>query len=90
MPRYHYNIYDGYTAIDMVGTDLPGMDEARRFALKTARRVLDGEGDKSTAGEDWRLDVTDDAGRARFLLNFTLSGLPAVVGSLIDAQSPAR
>ena len=36
MPRYFFNVYDGIAMPDLVGTELPNLDAARKEALAVA------------------------------------------------------
>lgn len=70
MPRFHFNVYDGYSTHDRNGTDLDDIHEARRTALRRASVLLDEEAMRGRLGEDWRLEVTDGAGVLLFRLDF--------------------
>ena len=47
MPRYYFNIKDGYTSLDEVGVELADVDAARREAVTFSGEVLrDGAGER--------------------------------------------
>ena len=70
MPRYHFNIYDGFSSHDRDGTELADVHEARREALRRTSDLLDEEVIRGRLGEDWRMEVTDDAGVLLFRFDF--------------------
>ena len=78
MPRYHYNIYDGRSTLDAVGTELPDLTAARREAIRTAGRILDDEAQREALGADWCMEVTDAQGLLLFRLDFHVTEAPAV------------
>lgn len=72
MPRYHFNVYDGRNITDDVGTELPDATFARREAIRYSGALLEDDADSLPVGEDWRMEVTDDAGLILFSLTFTV------------------
>lgn len=40
MPRFHFNVYDGRTTIDQVGTDLDNLNEAKLEAIWLAGQMI--------------------------------------------------
>ncbi|GLS45547.1 hypothetical protein GCM10007884_35380 [Methylobacterium brachythecii] len=78
VPRFHFHIYDGFTARDPNGTELPDYDAARRTALRMAGELLKEEGREVKLGEEWRLEVTDDADLVLFRIDFNITEAPAV------------
>ena len=77
MPRFHFNIYDGVSLPDEDGTDLPDARNARREAIILAGAVLKDSAKSDTLGDEWRLEVTDNAGLLLFKLDFTVTESPA-------------
>ena len=71
MPRYHFNIYDGYSSKDPDGTELADIRQAQREAVRLAGAVLDSEVDRVKSVKEWRLEVTDDTGLLLFQFDFT-------------------
>ncbi|MCE4226563.1 hypothetical protein HCU64_22735 [Methylobacterium sp. C25] len=78
MPRFHFHIYDGFTARDPNGTELPDYAAARRMALRVAGELISEEGREVKLGEEWRLEVTDDADLVLFRIDFNITEAPAV------------
>ena len=70
MPCYHFNVYDGVSTHDRDGTAFADVHEARREALRRASTLLDDEVMRGRFGEDWQIEVTDEAGRLLFRLDF--------------------
>ena len=80
MPRYRFNIDDGYAAPDIDGTELPSRQAARREAIRLAGALLEQEGERLRLGEDWCMEVTDDRGLILFRLEFTVLEAPVERG----------
>jgi hypothetical protein len=78
VPRYFFHVYDGRADRDTTGTELPGVDQARREAIAYAGRILDDDAHRIALGEDWHMDVTDEAGLLLFRLDFLVTNAPAV------------
>jgi len=76
MPRFHFNIHDGVTAIDRRGRELSGLDEARLEAVRMAGTLMKSEGMRIALGEDWRLEVVDEAGLMLFKFDLFVSSSP--------------
>lgn len=77
MPRFHFNVYDGRDTIDKDGSELLDDREARREAIRLSGAILEETGDKLQLGEEWCMEVTDDAGSLLFRLEFTIVEGPA-------------
>ena len=73
LPRFHFNVFDGITSIDQDGTELPDIHSARQEALILAGAMIEDSAKRNELGEDWRLEVTDDAGLLLFRLDFTMA-----------------
>ena len=59
MPRYHFNIYDGITAIDLNGTQLDSPLHARREGMRLASELMRSEARCPKVGEEWRIEIID-------------------------------
>lgn len=81
--RYFFNIYDGYSGLDVEGTDFPDWASARIAAVKMAGEILKEEYDRILECRDWRMEVTDDTGLVIIRLDFCATEASAVA-------SPAR
>ena len=78
MPRYHFNVYDGVTAIDKEGTQHANVAEARIEAMRFAARHLHEEAENGVLGEEWRVEVTDGRGMILFRIDVMMSASAAV------------
>ncbi|MBX9934233.1 MAG: hypothetical protein K2Y56_22405 [Methylobacterium sp.] len=78
MPRFHFNVYDGYSAPDPDGTELADIKAAREEAIVLAGSLLRDEGRKLRPGEDWRMEVTDEAGALLCHLDFAVTEASAM------------
>lgn len=58
MPKYHFEIVDGYRLEDPVGLDLPNADQARTVAHDIAKQIATDIASDSTRN----VVVVDDAG----------------------------
>jgi hypothetical protein len=81
MPRFFFNVYDGIDAPDREGTDLPDWSAGREEAIRLAGELLRDSAKQMALGEDWRMEVTDEAGLILFRLDFTVMTSPAVSGA---------
>jgi hypothetical protein len=78
VPRFHFNIDDGTSSQDIEGIELPGIEAARRAAVRTACDVLREQPESFWIGGEWRMDVTDAQGLILFSLFFTATIAPAL------------
>ncbi|MGU3668470.1 DUF6894 family protein [Methylobacterium sp. A49B] len=78
MARFHFNVYDGVSMPDPVGTDLSSWDDARVEAIRMAGEILKDKAHRIALGEDWRMEVTDETGLVLFRLDFSVLESPAV------------
>lgn len=79
MPRYHFNVHDGVSQIDEDGTELADVATARSEALVLAGEIIRDAGRRADRGEEWRVEVTDHAGLALFIMDFVVSTSPAAL-----------
>jgi hypothetical protein len=70
MPRYFFHVIDGRTAMDTVGTQLAGIDEARAQAVVTATELLRRSSDTIWNGCPWQMTVANAAGDTLLNLRF--------------------
>lgn len=89
MPRYHFNVFDGYSTVDTEGTELPDWQAARREAIRLAGLILADEADKLLLGEGWKLEVTDPTGLILFRLDFCFSASSAVADQRVPLSAIA-
>jgi hypothetical protein len=71
MPRYFFHVHDGNSTGDNEGTELPDIFAAQEQAILLSGELLREMGGKFWNGEEWSLDVTDEAGRILFTLRFS-------------------
>jgi len=72
MARYFFHIQDGKQIRDEEGAELPDLQAVRDCAVKTAGDMLsDGGGADLWSGHEWRMIVTDEAGREVLVLRFS-------------------
>ena len=73
MPRYYFNIYDGIAVLDQEGTELGNLDAARKEAMTVASGLLSSSSRREDLGEEWRLEVTNEAGALLFRMDFIVA-----------------
>ena len=71
MPRYFFNVYDGYSSFDQDGTELPDIYTAHSEAIRLSGEILREVGGKFWNGTEWKLEVTDEKGAVLFVLRFS-------------------
>ena len=73
MPRYFFHVRDGKDFPDTEGSELPDLDAVRTEALKASGEMLrDSKGRAEFwSGDDWTMNVTDEAGRPVLTLRFS-------------------
>jgi len=77
MPRYYFDVYDGTALPDAEGTELPDLASARNEAVRLAGALLRDSPETFRTGEEWHMDVFDDAGLLQFTLTFFATDAPA-------------
>ena len=70
MPKYFFHIHDGQSFPDEEGTDLANLAAARLEAIQLTGQMLKDDSGAFWNGEDWRVQVTDEAGMTLFTLHF--------------------
>jgi hypothetical protein len=78
VPRFHFNVHDGSEHPDLEGAELPGLSDARKYAVRYFRDMLHSELNGFWAGEEWKMEVTDDTGLLLFSLHFSGTDSPAL------------
>jgi hypothetical protein len=78
MPRYFFHVIDGLEIRDDQGVDLPHMNAVRAYAMQASGDMLKGGGHPDLwNGEDWKMIVTDEAGREVAILRFSAQQVAA-------------
>jgi hypothetical protein len=70
MPRYFFHVHDSVSIFDDEGTDLPDLDAARVEAVRLSGEMLRDHAKQFWNGEEWKLEITDEAGLLLFTLVF--------------------
>ena len=71
MPRYFFNVYDGYSELDTDGTELPDIYTAQSEAIRLSGEILREEGGRFWNNTEWKLEVADENGTILFVLTFS-------------------
>jgi hypothetical protein len=82
VPRYFFHVFDGQTLPDREGTELPDYNHARREAISYAGKLLDDDASRIGLGEDWHMEVVDEAGLILFRLDFFVTTSPVLATEL--------
>ncbi|WP_375142238.1 hypothetical protein [Bradyrhizobium sp. CCGB12] len=69
MPRYFFNVHDVQPSTDDLGEELPDDDAAWREATKFAGALLNDIDGKYRPGQEWSLEVMDEARRPLYFIN---------------------
>ena len=80
MPRYHFNVYDGPAEMDVDGSELSNVQQARIEALRLAGVIIHDAATRANFGEEWRVEVTDDTGLMLFRMDFVVAELAMRAG----------
>jgi len=70
MPKYFFHIHDGLSFPDEEGTDLTDLAAARLEAAQLAGQMMKDDSQAFWNGEDWSVQVTDEASMTLFTLHF--------------------
>jgi hypothetical protein len=80
MPRFHFNVHDGYSKSDHEGTELPDWKAARTEAIRLAGMLILDEAERIAREPDWHMDVADEQGLILFRLDLTIVEAPVTQG----------
>ena len=78
MPRFFFNVRDGITLSDDTGLELASLKDAQVLAVRRAATLLQ-ENEVFWQGEEWAMDVMDEAGRKQFTLSFSVNDLDSLL-----------
>ena len=70
MPRYFFDVHDGLDVVDRTGTELNGIDDAKREAVILAGSLLSELGSDFWNRTTWSVDIKDEGGALLFTLRF--------------------
>ena len=70
MPLYFFHVLDGRATIDAQGTELDGIADAKRGAIRLAGNFLAQEVTGLATGRPWRMSVVDTSDDVVFSLTF--------------------
>ncbi|NHT78577.1 hypothetical protein G8E10_23010 [Rhizobiaceae bacterium CRRU44] len=71
MARYFFNVHDGVSIADTVGSEHPNIESARSEAVETIAERLRGTMLKKTDVSAWLMNVVDESGFTVIVLSFT-------------------
>jgi hypothetical protein len=69
--RYFFNLHDGISRPDTVGSDHPDLQSARNEAVETIGERLKGSLLKNADVSSWLMNVTDEQGFTVMVLSFS-------------------
>lgn len=90
MPRFYFNVYDGKSGLDVIGTELPDWDAARVEALRFMGEIMRDNAPYILLDEDWRLEVTHSTGLILFQVALLMAKTPLSLRSSQDREDDAR
>jgi hypothetical protein len=70
VPRYFFNVFNDEITLDEEGAELSDLDEAREFALRSARSLVCDSVKNGHLNLDHRIEIEDDSGARRMTLTF--------------------
>lgn len=76
MPRYFFNVYDGYSELDDTGTEFPDVHAAQTGAVRVSGEIIRDMGSKFRHSTEWRLEVTDEDAAVLFVTRFSVQEFP--------------
>jgi hypothetical protein len=71
MARYFFNVHDGISIADVVGSEHPDIESARCEAVETIAERLRGTMLAKSDVSAWLMNVTDEGGFTVIVLSFT-------------------
>jgi hypothetical protein len=77
--RFHFQVRTGTHLVVTELADLPSTYEVRVDAAKRIGVLLHDHAGKLWAGEDWRMDETDERGLVLFVINVSAMRTPATL-----------
>lgn len=90
MALYFFNIHDGADLPDEVGTELPDLRAVRAQAVRSSGEILRDYSAAQFEHLDWKMTVTDEAGRVVFMLRFSAGEPDAYMTGDDKSATPSR
>ncbi|WP_293380721.1 hypothetical protein [Phenylobacterium sp.] len=88
MPRYFFDIRDGEYIPDHVGCEVPNLEAARIQAVVRSADLLKANPSKFWDGEEWQLEVRDEACLILFIPTFMATNSPRLAGRGLSRRTP--
>ena len=76
MPRYFFDIRDGDYFPDFVGAEFADLEQARLHSVILSTELLSENPSRFWDGEEWQLEVRDEARLILFILTFMATNAP--------------
>lgn len=90
MPRFYFNVHDGKSGLDMIGTELSDCRAARIEAIRLAGEILKDEAPHIALDNDWRTEVTGHRGLVLFQIALLMTETPLPLRGVQDQEDGAR
>ncbi len=90
MPRFFFDIRDGEFIPDHIGREFVSLEDARIHAVVMSADLLKENPSRFWEGEEWQLEVRDDARLIQFILTFMATNAPHLPRSPLSKSSPGR
>ncbi|WP_338663647.1 hypothetical protein VQH23_00470 [Pararoseomonas sp. SCSIO 73927] len=78
MTRYFFHVRDGQALPDRIGTVLPSLVAAKQHAVHLTGQLLKDDTGAFWNGEEWHMEVVDEAGLVLFTLDFIATEAPVM------------
>lgn len=85
MPRFYFHTQTDTRITDEDGFDLPGFEEARKQAIRTAGQLMQDEPEVFWASRPWNVSVTDHTGL--ILWEIHLDGQSSAAGKSLEPKA---
>jgi hypothetical protein len=76
MPRFFFDVRDGEFFPDKLGAEFIDLEAARVHAVVMSGELLTEDPSRFWEGEEWQLEVRDEARRILFVLTFMATNSP--------------
>lgn len=76
MPLFYFHVHDGVDLRDNTGTECADLKAAKSAALVMSGRLLAEQDEMFWNGEEWSIDIEDEAGKIAFSLKFAAVDYP--------------